>query len=214
MRKFFPGYYRPNSSELNELWNNCIFIFDTNVLLDLHRYSKHTCNEFLSLLEKISNRIWIPHQVGLEYQENRLAVIAEQERRYDKATKVLDETLTALDEGLAQLNLKKSHSPIDPRPTIDEVRVVLEEFKSKLEQLSKEQPKISDDDTVRNRLDVIFEGKVGPAPSSQQELDKIYEDGKVRQERKLPPGFNDQDKGKTGQQNAEKKESYFVTIQV
>ena len=40
MRKLFSGYYRPLNEEIEELWANCIFIFDTSSLLNLYRYSK------------------------------------------------------------------------------------------------------------------------------------------------------------------------------
>jgi hypothetical protein len=52
MRNAFPSYYRSSTDELKELWSDATFIFDANVLLDLHRYSKPTRDEFLSVLKK------------------------------------------------------------------------------------------------------------------------------------------------------------------
>ncbi|MEZ4735584.1 MAG: PIN-like domain-containing protein [Caldilineaceae bacterium] len=209
MAKFVKCITRSSATELEELWNNCVFVFDTNVLLDLHRYSSRTSSEFLDVLEKISKRVWLPHQVGLEYQENRLTVIAEQKQRYDKAIKVLDDTVSALEEGLSQLNLKKSHSPVDPRSTIKKVKSVLGEFRVKLEEIREYQPNVSDEDVIRSRLDIIFNDKVGVPPSSQQELDQIYIEGKQRQEKKIPPGYMDQGKGKSSHESEKKKESFF-----
>jgi hypothetical protein len=98
-------------------------------------------------------------------------VIAEQETRYEKATQVLDTAIKILEDGLSQLNLKKSHSPVDPRPTIEKLNATLQPFRDQLEELKKVQPKISDKDPIRNQLDAIFEGCVGKGPSTQQELD-------------------------------------------
>lgn len=212
MRNAFPSYYRPSIDELRDLWSDAIFIFDANVLLDLHRYSKTTRDEFLSVLNKICERVWIPHHVGLEYQENRLNVIAEQERRYENATQVLDTAIKTLEDGLSQLNLKKSHSPVDPRPTIEKLNATLQPFRDQLEELKKVQPKIGDEDPIRNQLDTIFEGCVGKGPSTQQELDDIYAEGKVRYDRRMPPGYKDQGKGKstsTQSDDTKEKEGFF-----
>jgi hypothetical protein len=34
MKSLFAGYYRPTDKEFDELWKNCMFVFDASVLLD------------------------------------------------------------------------------------------------------------------------------------------------------------------------------------
>ena len=77
MRDLFPGFYRPSEEEFHRVWHEGIFVLDTNVLLNLYRYPEEARNEFLNLMGNISNRLWIPNQVGLQFQQNRLSVIAE-----------------------------------------------------------------------------------------------------------------------------------------
>ncbi len=98
MKKTFPGYYRPNEDEFKQLWKDCLFVFDTNVLRNLYRYSSETTNEFLELLDQISDRIWLPHQAGYEYQKGRLSEIANQEKSYDDLIKVIDKIQNDLKE--------------------------------------------------------------------------------------------------------------------
>ncbi len=43
-----------------------LFVFDTNVLLNLYRYQSGTRDELLNVLAQLSDRIWIPHHVALE----------------------------------------------------------------------------------------------------------------------------------------------------
>jgi hypothetical protein len=62
MRNIFPGYYRPTDEEFYKMWQECIFVFDANVLLNLYRYSPDTRDELLDVLERLKDRIWIPHQ--------------------------------------------------------------------------------------------------------------------------------------------------------
>jgi hypothetical protein len=47
-KDLFPGYYSPSDEEFSELWQNCIFIFDTNVLLDFYEYNDETREDFLN----------------------------------------------------------------------------------------------------------------------------------------------------------------------
>ena len=59
MKKHFPGHFSPTKSEIKLLWENCIFVVDTNILLNLYRYSDATRKEFLQILDKIKERLWL-----------------------------------------------------------------------------------------------------------------------------------------------------------
>jgi PIN domain-containing protein len=78
MRDLFPGYYRPTQEQFQQMWRECIFVFDANVLLNIYRYSSDTRDELFDVLEHLKDRIWIPHQAMLEYHENREEVISQQ----------------------------------------------------------------------------------------------------------------------------------------
>ncbi len=110
MRSAFPSYYRLSDAELSRLWQDCLFVLDANVLLNLYRYSKEASEDLIQVLRRISERLWIPHQVALEYQRNRLGVIAEQVKTYDKVSKVLGKVKDNLRAELDQLQLEKRHS--------------------------------------------------------------------------------------------------------
>ena len=47
MKDMFPNYYSFNEQDWDKLWNNCLFILDTNVLLNLYRYNKATSDDLL-----------------------------------------------------------------------------------------------------------------------------------------------------------------------
>lgn len=84
MEEKFPGYRKLQEEDFSRLWNECIFVFDTNVLLNLYRYKTSTRDELLRIFDKIKDRIWIPHQVALEYHDERLNVIKSLMAAYDK----------------------------------------------------------------------------------------------------------------------------------
>lgn len=196
MKSLFHGYYRPDEDQLRDMWQNCLFVLDTSVLLNLYRYPEEARNEWFEILNAISDRLWIPHQAALEFQENRLSVIAEQVQIYDEVTTIIQESLDKLKRDLEQKQLSKRHSKIDPRNWFDEVDQLFQSFIGGIEELKKEQPDVFDDDALRKRIDQILEGKVGKPFGSQDELNEIYREGKSRYENLSPPGFLD--KGKVG----------------
>jgi hypothetical protein len=76
-----PGY-KLSSKEFDDLWNKCIFVVDANVLLDLYSYSSKVRKEIIKTFRKVSSRIWIPHQVALEYYDNKERIKKRQEDNY------------------------------------------------------------------------------------------------------------------------------------
>ncbi len=84
MKELFPGYYRKTEDDIKRIWEHGIIMFDTNVLLNLYRYSESTQNTILELIMRFSNQIYLPHQAALEYNRNRYEVIAEQEKAYNE----------------------------------------------------------------------------------------------------------------------------------
>jgi hypothetical protein len=129
MKELFPAYYSLTDDELNTLWKNCLFVLDTNVLLDLYRLPNAASNDLLKILKDpaVSGRLWIPFQAALEYQNNRLRVIGDQINRYGEVREALEKAeiefksvYSDLNEKLQQLQLKKRHSQIDPEKFIND----------------------------------------------------------------------------------------------
>ena len=190
MRKTFPGYYRPTEDEFSELWKNCLFVLDANVLLNLYRYSQETSGSFTAILDQISDRLWVPHQAALEYQRRRLDVIAQQAKAYDEIQKLLDETQNQLE---SRLRAFQRHPLIDVDRSFKRIERTFTTIKRELNKRKQEHPDLLEDDHLRATITSLFDGKVG-SPYSQEQLDEIYKRGKVRYEREVPPGYLDVNK--------------------
>ena len=93
IRDLFPGYYQPTEEEFKSIWEECIFSFDTNVLLHIYRYSPETKDRLFEILEKLQERIWIPHQVAYEIHKNRIDVIYHQSFAYKNIENILNENI-------------------------------------------------------------------------------------------------------------------------
>lgn len=76
MKAKFAGFYPLTKVELDRLWKEGCFVFDTNILLNLYRYGETSRNEWLAVIADIQDRLWTPHQVALEYQRNRRSTIS------------------------------------------------------------------------------------------------------------------------------------------
>lgn len=55
-------------------------VLDTNVILDLARYSLYTSKNILSIFDECNDLIWIPNQVFKEYNKNKNKVFGDLEK--------------------------------------------------------------------------------------------------------------------------------------
>lgn len=90
MKKLFPGHFKLKEEELKANWETALFVFDTNILLNLYRYSDTTREELLNILEKMKDRSWLPNRAVEEYLNNRSSVIAQQAKAYEEMLKTID----------------------------------------------------------------------------------------------------------------------------
>lgn len=195
MRESFRAYYRPTDAELGQIWKHGIVVLDANALLNLFRYTPSTRDEFLGVLEKLREKLWIPHQVGLEFHRRRLDVI---NGTLDAFRKVTDSLESAQKEIEATLNGYKHHPSLNRGELLDEVDRFFKGFIGNLEQKrrvhSERLGSQGDAEHTFQRVSDLFSGKVGPA-FSPQELQAIFEDGERRYSDSVPPGYKDKGKG-------------------
>lgn len=198
MREAFPSFYRPTENDFENLWANGLIVLDTNVLLNLYRYQSSTTEALLGVIAEVSERIWVPFHVGLEFQRRRLSVISEQNKRFSEVRSLVQKSVSSLRGQIADLQLEKRHSHIDPSSFIRKLEKIQQEF---LDQLSKQEETcitVNDEDEIRAELDQLLTNKLGKAPANQKQLDDIYSEGTQRYKAKRPPGYKDSQKSKNG----------------
>jgi len=191
MRNLFKGYYKPSEEEFGSLWANAVFVFDTNVLLNLYRYQSSTRDSLLTVIERLTDRVWIPYHVGLEFQRNRLTVIAEQHKRYTEVQNIVANSISGMQSQLENLQLKKRHSHINPDQLIENIEKVKSGFISELKALEEKSISVTSDDEIREKIDSLFDGKVGSPPVGQEEIDELFKEADTRYKNAIPPGFED-----------------------
>ena len=189
-RERFPGFYRPSDDDFERLWADGLVVPDANVLLTFYRLSESAREDVFRIFEELGDRLWSTHQAGLEYQRNRLGVIAEQIRVYDD---VLDQIRTFREQLVQRL---RRH----PRLEREKVSVLLDDglqaVQAHIETQRDAHPDPLTDgdqigaDVVRDRLDALFADRLGEPLDTAE----VAKQGKDRYERKVPPGYRDADK--------------------
>jgi len=185
--------YRPTKEEFDEMWNKCVFIPDTSLLLGLYRYSSGLRVSIINIFEKISDRLWIPHQVALEYYDNRDNVIDEEVKKYNVIKSIITENVKNIDSQLNKKDLFKKYEETS-EITKDLVRNINRGIEKELEAVSERYPKRETFEGLDDAIIKLFIGKVG-TPYSLKKLEDVSKIGFARYELKLPPGYKDKGKG-------------------
>lgn len=187
MKNTFIGYYEPSSREFKKLWEKCLFIIDTNVLLNLYRYSDNTRKELLKLLNSISSRLWLPYQVGIEFHNNRLKELSDQMMNYQVSVNEFDKFLNTIKE-----KLKSDRHPYvkNPKKYLDGMSTIIDSIKKELNAKKDSYSELLTNDIYLNEITSLYKGKVGNS-YTDEELEKLYKIGETRYKNKIPPGYMD-----------------------
>lgn len=192
MRNLFPGYYRPTDEEFLKLWSEAIFVFDTNVLLNLYGYPEEVRNVFISVLAKLGIRIWVPYQVGLEFHRNRFTRIKQSNKRVERLLKMISDTSEQLASEVTSIELEKRNIGIvDIQQRLTAVQATHNALSEAVQLACDKLPPISLDDPIGEHICKLLDGRVGSPPSDQAALDALLIDAQERFDKRIPPGFAD-----------------------
>lgn len=187
MRTAVKEYLNLSDKEKAAIWEKAIFVFDTNVLLNLYRYTATTRSALLDSIKKVNNRIWIPYQVAYEFMKDRPTVIFDTVQRYNELIKEGDRFIDNL-----QNNLRLPSDDQCVNELHNNINKWINERKEK--DLSVVNPS---EDPLLNEILTFFDNRVGKKPSEEEKEERIKE-GKKRYEKKIPPGYKDCEKSKRG----------------
>ena len=196
MKKEFIGFYMPQEEELRNAWSSdkTLFIFDTNILIKLYSYQPSTVKDFFSILEKLGDRIWLPHQVGLEFQNRRLSIKASEKKKFKDLNNDI-ESILKIEKEVGKKFLKGRFPELDmaTQDLFQGIEKLLEDYRKVVKKCDELQPSIRTHDGIREKIDKYFDKRVGES-YSQEELEKIYSEGEERYKNNIPPGFGDSSK--------------------
>lgn len=196
MKSIFYGYYPPTPEEYGKLWKDGVIVLDTNVLLELYRLPSSAREELISALESLKERLWIPHQVALEFQRKRITVIATERNSTEEALNSTKKSVEDIKTQIEKLQIDKRGLGLKSKTLLTELENVDKQLQKSITTAHHAQLDISSSDPIRQRIDELFKNRVGTGPTNQEDLDNLVADGEDRYMKQIPPGFADADKGK------------------
>ena len=96
MRTTFKELLKPSEAEEKAIWDNGLIVFDTNILMNLYRFTTDTRDDLLAQMEAYKDQLWLPYQVGWEYFNNRENVISSLTKVYKELSSKLNEDKSKL----------------------------------------------------------------------------------------------------------------------
>ena len=189
MKDLFRAYYGLSPRQLKTFFDNCLFVFDTNALLDLYRLDLSDAQEVISIIEHYKDRVIIPYHVAEEYHDELLNVIS---KSIQNANDILK-----YDYSTAITNFLTNISKFQDLPFS-----LQEKYKNKMESLVEE---LKDDvEERKTNLKTCMEGwelqckvadllgKLLLSPLSSEQIDEIINtEGPKRYAELIPPGYKD-----------------------
>ncbi|MER6380708.1 PIN-like domain-containing protein [Streptomyces sp. NPDC001127] len=191
-----------------------LIVLDTNVLLSLYEYTAPARTQVLSALGRVSDRLWLPYQVGLEFVRGRHRVIAsrtsalqkasgEVNRRLNEARQTILEasgfvqqllTRYARDEAaVGELNHQINQASFDERFAEWKDILLQQIAKLKAEQ-DIALPSLASNDPVLPQVAALYSSRVGDQPAPEILRQRVDEAINHRFPNRIPPGFSDQGK--------------------
>jgi hypothetical protein len=186
MKDEFPGWYAKTPEDLKALWDNAIFVPDTNILLHLIRHSASVRGQLAAVFERKKDALWIPYQIGAEFQRRRLDV---QQQAMDAYEKLTEEMTSSINQARNKLNQYRAHPVIDIERELAALDVYLVDFEKRMADARSKHP-IEELAASFQSVTELFAGRVGPKPTEER-LAAIRKEGEDRYTKKIPPGFED-----------------------
>ena len=190
MIKHFPCYYIPTPIELQKLFDDSYFIFDTNVLLDIYRLGPDHSNKVLKLIQYYSDKIKVPYHVAEEYHDNLVPTLVNHIEKLKKAIAQLDfDKFSAIVSNYLKDNL--------PNTTINEFTNRLKPNLKRFQRTLHVQKDFLNNELSECALQRRLSELLSPLllkPFTEAEITAIETDGLTRYQAAIPPGYKDAQK--------------------
>ncbi|MEU4293826.1 PIN-like domain-containing protein [Kribbella sp. NPDC026596] len=203
--------YGTDDAAKQEYYPSAIIVPDTNVLLDLYQYTPVTRQQLLAALQSVSDRLWLPHQAGLEFVRGRAGVI---KRRNEVLSRAPREVNSAFESAWKQIdsaakhikNLMVSYAGPDNLGEIDALmnRELFDQFTAQWKTALIERAKAIKDehdigpgafiggaDELLITIAELFGDRIGEPVTEDALRLRVERATKFRYPNNIPPGFSD-----------------------
>lgn len=197
----FGAFRTPTTDDFTDVLTGGLVAPDANVLLNLYRYTEQARTDLLQALGALDDRLWVPHQVLVEFWRNREGTIGDAR---STGTKAAEDMAGHAAQAVKTLRTWANHVAL-PDGEFDRLRTQLSEVFDDVQDTivnvgEGEWQNITPDtstDPVIARLEPALAGRVG-ARLSPEDHEKAVKEGMRRVEKRIPPGYMDRSKDGDG----------------
>jgi len=188
--------------DLNEFKEFCsgeyVYVFDTNVYLNLLRYSNNTANDMLEIYIELKKDIWVPRQVYKEFKKNFPIVNGTRENNIKYAITQSKNAINLCYESIKkQLSIFGIYKFSNSEEILKNIHLKTEELKECINDYNDINVKDTGNKGFLDakEVDKFFDNIVSEQRDLlQSELLSIYKEGDIRYKYKIPPGYMDDPK--------------------
>lgn len=192
----FEGYRTPTTDDYRRALGAGMVVPDANVLLNLYRYTDQARDDLLSVLERLGNQLWVPHQVLVEFWRNRDAAL----RDPRDTGRIAAEMSSARDQALSIFRAWANRVSLPPDQATELIDALNHGFDAVIAGVERfsdtsaiESARDTDKDAVLGRLESILAGRAGRCLTDEA-LRQAIEEGLRRVDMREPPGYMDKNK--------------------
>lgn len=192
MKGLFREYYGLSPMQLKTFFDDCLFVFDTNALLDLYRLDLSDAQEVISIIEHYKDRVIIPYHVAEEYHNELLNVISKSIQNANDTLKYdYSAAISVFLKGIANFQdlpfaLQEKYKE-KMENIVEELKIDVEERKSNLKKC------MGGWELQYQIAELLGDLLLDPLPP--ETINEIVEvDGPKRYEESIPPGYKDSNK--------------------
>lgn len=187
MKKIYSNYYPKSNKDIKNIWDDCIIIPDTNVLLSLYAYPENTRIKVLDILDKLSKdkKIYLLYQIGIEFYNNKNKLIEGQKNNCSNYKRDFIKIKDLFNDNYSRPFLSKD--------LMTKFKAIESDILNEMETERRKCDNLLRNDTICSRLEKIFDKKVS-RKFDEEEIESIYDEGERRYKYKIPPGYEDDGK--------------------
>jgi len=214
MKSLYREFYTPSKEEFDKMWKENIFIFDSCVLLNLYEYSKQTTDDLLKIIEQLKDRVWLPHQVGIEFFKERLHIINRQRNAYTQLISALDGAFLVFESTYKKANLQQTHRFFNKDNILGKIKSRIESVKRNIRKLENKHPNWTEKDEILDKITEFFNNSKHGLPFNKEDYEKICKEADKRFSEAIPPGYMDIKKDEDDKTKKKKYGDYLIWTQI
>jgi len=190
LEQLFPEFYQKKIDEKG--LKNSLIILDTNYLLEIVQLPTEAAKKYIKALEKMTDRIYIPYLVALEFNFNKSNVKKNKVKNIQKYKQGIEKELSKVQEAVEKIEQLGN----DKKIFTEKLSKMVSEYNTKIMELVDSEISNSitkDEREIYEKLVKVIGNKIG-GKYEQKWIDSVETEGRERYENKIPPGFNDSKK--------------------